>query len=174
MAGQVVQIGRKRGAAGGTNTPAPTPHLVLPGLAELSADDLKECLRRFRIVNSAMATPRGKRVQAIRGLAKRFHCAFRTIYNWRAAYLKGGFAGLIRKHRNDRGRPRKAGLSLLAAVAEAATRIQRQGDISREWRASGLPVSFETWRTWLHEVQRRLRITVVSRPGEEGTTRGGR
>jgi transposase len=174
MAGQVVQIGRKRGTASRVSAPAPTPHLVLPGLAELSAEELKECLRRFRIVNSAMTAPRGKRVQAIRGLSKRFHCAFRTIYNWRSAYLKAGFAGLLRKHRSDRGKPRKAGLSLLAAVAEAATRIQRSGDIAREWRASGLPVSFETWRTWLHEVQRRLRITVVSRPGEEGATHGGR
>lgn len=174
MAGQVVQIGRKRGAASRASAPAPTPYIVLPGLIELPADELKECLRRFRIVNSAMAAPHGKRVQTIRALAKRFHCAFRTIYNWRSAYLKAGFVGLLRKHRCDRGKPRKAGLSLLAAVAEAATRIQRCGDITREWRASGLPVSLETWRTWLHEIQRRLRITAPSQPGRKDTTHGGR
>jgi transposase len=175
MAGQVVRIRTKKGAAAGASAHAPAPRLVLPGLVEIPAAELKECSRRWRIVNAAMAAPRGRRVQTVRSLAKRFHVAFRTVYSWRSKYLKAGLVGLLRMRRSDRGKPRKGGgLTLLAAAAEAALRIRRTGDLAREWRASSLPVSYETFRTWVHELQRRFKFTAPRKPGEGGDTHGGR
>ena len=41
----------------------------------------------------------------------------------------------------------------LARVTEAASRIRDKGDLRREWRASQVSGSFETFRAWVRKLQ---------------------
>jgi hypothetical protein len=93
--------------------------------------------------------------------------SLRAIYTWRHAYLVYGFSGLVRRSRWDRGRTKSIRADELALIADALPRLRARGDIKREFRASGLGISYGSYKRWIRLIQNRLNVTEI--PLKEGT-----
>jgi hypothetical protein len=114
---------------------------------------LSSDLLRFRAVLLLLAAPRGSKVATARSLvidleSKHLRASIRSLYHWRSRYLLSGVAGLDRQRRTDAGRPSPRTEPWLLRIAEAAARVRRHGDLSREFRRLNPPFSYETFREW--------------------------
>jgi hypothetical protein len=108
---------------------------------------------RFRVVVRILTAPRGTKVDVARRLAKELGLGVRTVLEWQHQYQLFGCDGLVRRPRADKGIPRLYEVNELARVTEAASRIRDKGDLRREWRASQVSGSFETFRAWVRKLQ---------------------
>jgi transposase len=143
--------------------PALSCELARPG--GCSEKSFSEALTRFRAVLLALNTPRGRRATGQLEIAHDLGCSVRALYNWRAAFLDRGFAGLIRASRCDKGKTRKIDARALALIADAVPRMHWYGDIRREWIASSLPCGYGSYRYWAHLIRKRLKVAEFPLPG---------
>jgi hypothetical protein len=128
---------------------------TFPGDKGLGAD-----LLRLRGLLVVFAAPRGCKVVMARTVArdlisKGLRASVRSLYHWRTRYLLGGVGALARKRRSDLGRPLARTEEWLPRIVEAAGRARRSGDIAREYRRIGPPISYECFRTWLNLLRAR-------------------
>jgi hypothetical protein len=144
------------------------PRLLSAQLAGISAEEmrLQRNLLKLRGVLILLSARHGSKVATARVLAdelnaKRVKASPRSIYAWRNRYLRSGFAGIERRLRNDRDYPRGFGQETLTRIVEAATRVQRHGDMAREFRRYGFGISYETFRVWVRRIQRQLRVVEI-------------
>jgi len=107
---------------------------------------------KLRVVSRLLTAPRGRKVLTAQQLAAECGRCVRVVYNWHRQFRRFGYAGLIRV-RSDSGVPRLYSSAEFDRVGSAASRVLHRGDISLEWRVSGLPGSFETFRAWVRRLQ---------------------
>jgi hypothetical protein len=170
MSGQIMIRGSQSAAAGFRSlSPAMSGEAIRS--RDCSEKSFSHALLRFRTVLLALAAPRGRRVGSLREMASGLGVSVRTIYTWRYAYLVYGFSGLVRRSRWDRGRSRSISLSELALIADAVPRLRARGDIKSEWRASGLGISYGSYKRWIRLIKNRLNIAEFPhREGLNGST----
>jgi hypothetical protein len=127
---------------------------------------LRQDLLKLRAVVFLLSVPHGAKSAAIAGvmsaLAEKGVPASRgSLYRWRSLYLRSGFAGIIRKDRRDKGRPRKSMAEVLPCIVDAATRVHRTGDIAREFRKIRPKASYEAFRRWVRTFQKQIGVLEI-------------
>jgi transposase len=106
---------------------------------------------KLRAVCRLLSTPHGVKGAIVEQLALECGRKPRTLYNWLERIKTSGCESLERSTRSDARRPRLYNPQQLRAVAQVAER--RPGNIRAEFRALGLPGSYETFRWWLWQVR---------------------
>ncbi len=143
-------------------------------LAGITVQDaaLRRDLLKLRLVLTLIAAPRGSKLATVRACVaecratNRFKVCVRSVYGWRECYLRLGFAGIARKRRSDRGNPRNFGTDVLARLVDAASRVRRQGDVQREYRAFRSLMAYETFRGWIRRLRAKLRVIQIPQRGD--------
>ena len=87
--------------------------------------------------------------------------SIRSVHRWRAHYLRSGFAGIVRRRRNDRDCPRAFAGEMIPRVVDAALRVKRRGDAMREFRRLGAPFCYHTFLRWVRWVQKDLHVAEI-------------
>lgn len=128
-------------------------------------------LLKLRAVLLFLALPHGSKLvkapKIVSGLKTRgLKASLRSLYMWREAYLRSGFAGIVRRRRRDRGRSHAFGEDVLLRIVDAVTRIRWHGDITREYGAFKDTMSRESFRVWVHRFQKRFRLVEMPRREE--------
>ena len=128
-------------------------------------------LTKLRAVLVLLGAQRGSKVATARACtaefkAKGLRVSLRSVYHWRARYLRFGFAGIARKRRSDSGQPRQFGQETLITLIDSASRVRRYGDVRREFRRLRLRISYEQFRCWIRRFQGEFRIVRVDEGGQ--------
>ncbi|MDR3702001.1 MAG: hypothetical protein P4L56_20300 [Candidatus Sulfopaludibacter sp.] len=90
----------------------------------------------------------------------------RSLYVWRGQYLRSGFAGIVRRRRNDRGCPKRFSESVMVRLIDAATRVRDRGDVALEYRAFRSVMTYKTCWQWIRRLQTQLRVIEMPQRGD--------
>jgi hypothetical protein len=141
-------------------------------LAGISAGsrDLEDDLLKLRAVLILLAAPHGSKVAtacatAAELRAKRLKASMRSIFRWQNSYLRFGFAGIVRRRRSDVDCPRRFGGETIVRLVDAATRVKRHGDLTREFRKLRAGICYGTFRAWVRRIRRQLKVIEMPRRG---------
>lgn len=120
-----------------------------PSISRAPSSDVK-----FRVVVRMRTTPFGKKETVARLLAAECGRSTRTVYRWDQLYREHGLSGLSHP-RSDRGVPQLYSAAEFESVKVAAERLRRypRSKVRREWKASGVRGSYETFRVWIRRLQ---------------------
>jgi hypothetical protein len=121
---------------------------------------------RFRVCLRLLTAPHGAKEQVARRLAAELGRGVRTLFRWQRQYKEFGSEGLDRRRRADKGSSHLYGPNEISRVAQAAWRIRRRGDLTREWRAAGLPGSYSTFVSQVRAMQAAGYVHGLGRPQE--------
>ena len=133
-----------------------------PSISRAPSGDAK-----FRVVVRLLTTPRGRKGAVARLLAAECARSTRTVCRWEQLYRKYGLSGLAHP-RLDRGVPQLYSSAEFGSVIAASVRLRRypRSNMHREWKALGLPGSYETFRWWIRRLQVFGFIEAPSQRGE--------
>lgn len=141
--------------------------------ARFSTEDraLSDNLLKLRAVLFLLAARHGSKLETTRRIVaeikgRGLRISVRSVHRWRARYLCFGFAGIARRRRNDRDCPHAFSGDMIPRIVDAALRVRRRGDVSREFRKLHATFSYATFRFWVRRVQRGLRLVEIGQ-GEE-------
>jgi hypothetical protein len=145
-----------------------------PGLVGHTADvqALNKCLLKMRAVLLLVDAPRGSKVVTADALAEELRVSHlmaskRSLYRWCRYYRRYGLIGLVRRRRNDRGRPQSFEADMLASIVDAAKRVRRHGDLAREFRNFKGLLSYPTFLFWIRRIKRQCKVREI--PVKEAT-----
>jgi hypothetical protein len=110
-------------------------------------------------VNTALAV-------AVEMTAKGVKTSLRSLYRWRAQYLRSGFSGIARRVRDDAGFPRSLAEEDITYMVVAATWVRGYGDVMRAFRGLRTGICYETFRIWVRRIQQKLRVTEIPGRGD--------
>ena len=127
---------------------------------------LSDNLLRLRAVLLVLAARHGCKLETARRVVAEIktrgvRTSIRSVHRWRARYLRSGFAGIVRRRRSDRDCPRAFAGETIPRVIDAALRVKRHGDASREFRKLGAPFCYHTFLRWIRWVQRELHVIEI-------------
>jgi len=139
----------------------------LPGISA-GEQALTDDLLKLRAVLMLLAAGHGSKVSTARAMAaelraKGLKASPRSVYFWRRRYLVWGFAGIPRRRRNDADCPRGFGQEVLARTVDAATRVERYGDLIREFRKLRAGISYASFRVWVQRIRRWTKVVEMPR-----------
>jgi len=129
---------------------------------------LSDNLLKLRAVLLILAARHGCKLETagrvVSEIKKRgVRASVRSVHRWRARYLRSGFAGIVRRRRNDRDCPRAFAGKMIPRVVDAALRVKRHGDGMREFRNLGAPFCYHTFLRWVRWIQKELHLTEIPR-----------
>lgn len=128
--------------------------------------ELEHAFLRLRAVLVMISTAHGGKGAAAANCTQALQdrgipCSPRTLGRWCWLYKRRGFAGLSRQRRADAGRPRRISGDVFLSLVNAAARLRRPGDLTREFRKlQPGTIPYRTFVFWVRRLQAELPLEV--------------
>jgi hypothetical protein len=125
-----------------------------PALPKMPLEMRLRCVELIAILPLRRAAAIAKLLEE---LGPNWRVSGRSLRRWRLHYEIFGLDGLKRKRRVDAGLPRCGGAFLMAAIQDAAKRVQKVGDIAREYRSLRITrlMGYRSFAYWIRKERER-------------------